>query len=234
MLESMSRQSSLRRRLPMACISVLAPLLISSIVSPTCSKVFGSTRAGGLEGTLWPISVDYPLEGSIFPPGITPPTFIWRDPTAISWQIQFAFVDHSAPVQVQTSGERMHIGPIDPTCVSSTNELPKLTPRQGASWTWSPDAPTWAVIQARSIGRPATLTITGYNPAHQVTSQARVTLSTSVDPVGAPIFYRDVPLMPSEGANGIVQPLAPTAIHLINWRIRDVRHPPSAPSPLVR
>jgi hypothetical protein len=52
-------------------------------------------------------------------------------------------------------------------------------------------------------------------------------LSTSTDPVGAPIFYRDVPLMPSQGANGTVQPLPPTAIHLIHWRLRDILQPES-------
>ena len=40
--------------------------------------------------------------------------------------------------------------------------------------------------------------------------------------MGAPIFYRDVPLMPSAGANGTVQPLSPASIHLIKWRIRDI------------
>ena len=121
----------------------------------------------------------------------------------------------------------MQIGHIDPDCVSSTNELPKLTSKQAASWTWSPDAMLWATVQQRSSSRPAILTITGYNSAHQPSSQGHVTFSTSVDPVGAPIFYRDVPLMPSEGANGTVQPLSPTAIHLINWRTRDIREPES-------
>jgi hypothetical protein len=161
MLESMPRPSYLRRRLLVGCLSILAALLLSSIFSASCSKVFGRTQAGDPEATLWPISVDYPLEGSIFPPGITPPTFIWRDAAANSWQIKFVFADNLAPVQLETSGQRMQIGSIDPECVSSTNELPKLTPKQAASWTWSPDAPTWAAIQARSTGQPATLTITG-------------------------------------------------------------------------
>jgi len=45
--------------------------------------------------------------------------------------------------------------------------------------------------------------------------------------VGALIFYRDVPLMPSAGANGTVQPLAPSSIHLIHWRVRDITQPES-------
>jgi tetratricopeptide (TPR) repeat protein len=54
-----------------------------------------------------------------------------------------------------------------------------------------------------------------------------VALSTSADPVGAPIFYRDVPLMPSEGANHVVQPLAPSKLSLIAWRLRDIGKPES-------
>jgi tetratricopeptide (TPR) repeat protein len=183
--------------------------------------------SGGSKALLWPLSIDYPLEGSVFPPGITPPTFLWRDAAADSWQIDFEFADHAAPIHVESAGERMRTGAIDPECVSETNELPKLTPQQAASWTWTPDAATWAAIQAHSTSQPATVTITGYSRERGATSQARISLSTSTDPVGAPIFYRDVPLMPSQGANGTVQPLSPAAIHLIRWRLRDIRQPQS-------
>jgi tetratricopeptide (TPR) repeat protein len=74
---------------------------------------------------------------------------------------------------------------------------------------------------------PATVTITGYGSAQSPSSQSQITLTTSKDPVGALIFYRDVPLMPSAGANGTVQPLAPSAIHLIHWRVRDITQPES-------
>ncbi len=33
-------------------------------------------------------------------------------------------------------------------------------------------------------------------------------MSVSADPVNAPIFYRDVPLMPSETEKGFIKPLA--------------------------
>ena len=49
-----------------------------------------------------------------------------------------------------------------------------------------------------------------------------MTIRTSKDPVGAPIFYRDVPLMPSETEKGIIKPLAPGAIPLIQWRLRNI------------
>ena len=230
MLESLRQLSSQHRRFLVATGAVLTSLLVCSIFSPLHGKVFGGTQAmppSGAKAVLWPISIDYPLDGSIFPPGITPPTFLWRDAAAESWQIEVAFADRSAPIQVQSSGERMRVGAIDPECISNTNELPTLTPQQAASRTWTPDAATWAAIQERSTSQPATVTITGYSSAHGASSQARISLSTSEDPVGAPIFYRDVPLMPSQGANGTVQPLSPAAIHLIRWRLRDIRQPES-------
>ena len=223
MADSTPRRFLLCPHLVVAGPSILAMLVVFSILAPPRNKVFGRAHANDPKAVLWPLSIDYPLDGSIFPPGITPPTFIWRDASANSWQIEFVFADNSAPVQVETSGQRMQIGPIDPDCVSSTNELPQLTPKQAASRTWSPDVATWAKIQQRSATQPVILTITGYNSAHQASSQSRIALSTSPDPVGAPIFYRDVPLMPSQGANGTVQPLSPTSIHLIKWRLRDVR-----------
>ena len=45
--------------------------------------------------------------------------------------------------------------------------------------------------------------------------------------MSAPIFYRDVPLMPASSNGGAVAPLAQSNIHLIHWRIRDIRKPES-------
>jgi hypothetical protein len=176
---------------------------------------------------LWPISIDYPEDGSIFPPGITPPTFLWLDAGGTSWSIDISFADKSAPIHAVSSGEHMRLGAIDPECVSSTNQPPKLTLRQGATWAWTPDASTWAAIQKHSVAKPASVTLTGYREGHTAFSQAHISLSTSADPVGAPIFYRDVPLMPSKGTDGVVEPLAPSAIHLIHWRLRDIQKPES-------
>jgi tetratricopeptide (TPR) repeat protein len=225
MLESMLRPSSLRWRFLAAVATTLALLLVCSFLLPFHGKAFAGGQAaasGNSTSGLWPISIDYPLDGSIFPPGIAPPTFLWRDAAADSWQIDFVFADNSAPLHVQPKAERMRVGTIDPECISNTNELPTLTPQQAASWTWTPDADTWKAIQAHTSDSPATLTITGYSGSRGASSQARISLSTSADPVGAPIFYRDVPLMPSAGANGTVQPLSPAAIHLIRWRLRDI------------
>ncbi len=172
------------------------------------------------------LTIDYPEDGSIFPPGITPPTMIWRDASADSWHITISFADHAQEIRALSTGERMKIAPIDPDCIAKTNKLPELTPQQAASWVWTPDAQTWATIQLHTKETPATLTITGYH-AGIPSSESHIKFITSADKVGAPIFYRDVPLMPTQNTDGTVQPLAGTAIHLIKWRLRDIRQPES-------
>ena len=111
----------------------------------------------------------------------------------------------------------MTIGEIDPRCIAESNQLPKLTPEQAAAHTWKPDAATWSEITRRSAGRPATVTIAASGGA-----RAQVRISTSTDPVGAPIFYRDVPLMPTEVEKGVIKPIIPSAVPLIAWRLRNV------------
>jgi len=232
MLDHGSRSSRGSWRLGPVAFFFLTAILVSASFFPvrnvrgqsqTCSSPNSPSQS---KSTLWPISIDYPEDGSIFPPGITPPTFLWRDGPASTWTIDIAFADQAPLVHVHANGERMRIGAIDPEAVSNTNEPPQLTPQQAASWIWTPDATTWKTIQSHSTAKPATVTITGYRNQSPV-SIGRISFTTSTDPVDAPIFYRDVPLMPSAGANGTVQPLSPAAIHLIRWRLRDIGQPES-------
>ena len=221
-----------KRAIPMV-LAVLALLLVAALPTPLNTRVLGQMQAQPAPGStpqsqagLWPVSIDYPEDGSIFPPGITPPTFVWRDGMAASWTIDVAFADQAPSIHIQSKGEKMHIGDLDPETVSASNEPPRLTPQEAASWIWTPDAATWKIIQSHSTVTPATMTITEFR-AQAAVSLAKISFSTSTDPVDAPIFYRDVPLMPSEGANGTVQPLSPAAIHLISWRLRDIQRPES-------
>jgi hypothetical protein len=131
------------------------------------------------------------------------------------------------PIYAQAKGERMRIGPIDQECVEDPDDQPKLTAQQAATWAWTPDAAMWAAIQAHSKGRSATVTIVGYRDGKTAFSGSHISIFTSPDQVDAPIFYRDVPLMPTRGMNGVVQPLAPSTIHLIRWELRDIRQPKS-------
>jgi tetratricopeptide (TPR) repeat protein len=171
--------------------------------------------------------VDYPLEGSVFPPEFPPPTVLWRDASesATGWAIDVAFGEGAAPsLRATSGGEPLPVGEIDPRAVGPTNELPKLTPEQAAAHTWVPDAETWEAIKKGSTEKAAVLTITGYPDAarRRAVSRGRVSIRTSTDPVGAPIFYRDVPLMPSKGEKGVIKPLDQKLVPLIAWRLRNV------------
>jgi len=177
-----------------------------------------------------PITIDYPEQGSIFPPEITPPAFLWRDPVegAAVWRVEIKFAG-GAPVRAQSRGERLPIGEIEARAVAETNQPPKWNPQIAAARSWTPDTETWEAIKKRSVKRPATITITGYleEKSKQAVSRGQVAFQTSKDPVGAPIFYRDVPLMPSETEKGVIKPLAAAAVPLIGWRLRDVGEPKS-------
>ena len=190
-----------------------------------CLAGLGVASACAQNGTV-PILIDYPADGSVFPPDMAAPTFLWRDPApgALSWQIDVSFADGSAAIHVAAKGERMQIGEIDPRCVAPTNQPPKLTPQQAAAHTWIPDPATWAAIKKQSVAGAATVTIGGFasGNARQPVSVGHMLLHTSADPVGAPIFYRDVPLMPSKLQNGVIKPLDSRAVPLIAWRLRDV------------
>src|ERR1039457_774848 len=165
------------------------------------------------------IVIDYPQDGSVFPPDFAPPTFLWRDSdaAATAWELEIAFPDGAPAMRLTARGEPMSIGEIDPRCVAESNQPPKLTPEQAAAHSWKPDPAAWSLVKQRSAGRPATVTISGSGGA-----RAQVHISTSKDPVGAPIFYRDVPLMPSEVEKGVIKPIIPSAVPLVGWRLRNV------------
>lgn len=169
------------------------------------------------------IHVDYPAEGTLFPPGFAPPTFLWRDPqpTATAWTVTVAFADGAPPLRLPARGEKQKVGPMDLRCLSATNKPPQLTPEQAAARTWTPGPATWTAIQQRSVAAPAIVSFTGL-AAGRAVSRGQVTIRTSADPVGAPIFYRDVPLMPSETEKGVIKPLAASMVPLIAWRLRNV------------
>jgi len=173
-----------------------------------------------------PIFIDYPIDNSIFPPEIAPPTFLFRDaePKAVAWSIEVTFSGKSPAIRVNTPAEPLKIGEIDPRAIAPTNELPKLTPEQAAARTWIPDAATWTAIKQHSISRPAIVNIIGYSDLarKKQVSRGQVSIHTSADPAGAPIFFRDVPLMPNESDKGVIRPLPPDAIGLIKLRLRHI------------
>ncbi len=144
------------------------------------------------------IGIEYPPNGAVFPPEITAPTVLWKDSER-----------PAGPWFVEVSFAD------GSPCLRFA--VPVGAPR------WRPGPHSWDAIKSGSFKSAATITIkSGYSA-----STASVTIHTSRHPVNAPIFYRDVPLMPSEVVKGIVKPLAPEAIPLIAWRLRDLSQPRS-------
>lgn len=205
-------------------------------VVPACMLVVGSvflvcgaalhpsaTRDSSPQSSPAQLTINYPLNGSIFPPDITSPMFLWHDSSAATrWVIEFSFGRHGGEtLRIDSAGELLQPGELD------TRAGTKLewTPEEQSTRTWKPDATTWAKIKQLSVKAPAVVKITGYTAdnSKEPLSTASVEISTSIDPVGAPIFYRDVPLMiaPLVGP-GAIQPLPPSALPLIKWELRYV------------
>lgn len=177
-----------------------------------------------------PLTVDYPLDESIFPPEIVSPTFLWHDPDerADSWLVDVS-VDDSEHLYVLSAGRPPAAGPIDPACIAESNEIYKPTPYQASARSWTPDAEVWAAIQQRAVEQPASVVICGFHSddPDTIRSRGQISIRVSRDPVGAPIFYRDVPLAPALTEKGVVKPLGDEAVSLIGWRLRDISLPES-------
>ena len=173
------------------------------------------------------IIVDYPSQGSLFPPDIIAPTFQWRDaePSATVWRIEITFAEKGHKIQLWTQGEKMKLRELDTSIEGYV--MPTLTPEQQAAHTWKPDPKTWAEIKKHSVKGPATVTITGFRgeKTGDPVSSGQVNIQTSKDPVGAPIFYRDVPLIPTpadQGERGVIKPLPDSVLPKIKWRLRYI------------
>ncbi|MGA9586365.1 MAG: tetratricopeptide repeat protein [Terracidiphilus sp.] len=171
--------------------------------------------------------MDYPLNRSVFPPDITAPTFLWHDPAeaATKWVIDISLAGDATRMRIEVPGKRLQIGALDP----EAGPGPELTPEQESTHTWQPDQATWNTIKKLSVSAPATIAIRGVSgDANKPVSLGKVTISTSVDPVGAPIFYRNVPLRTSAPPeDGPIAPLPQSAIPMIKWEIRNISEPES-------
>ena len=115
------------------------------------------------------IAIDYPQEGTIFPPEFPAPEFLWNDTLNVSarWHIRFS----------TTSGKELYQKIVE-------------------SSTWRPDSAVWQSIKTISRTDTVFLTIIGEHRGifGAKYSSGRVGFSISQDSVGASIFYRAVPL----------------------------------------
>lgn len=177
------------------------------------------------------LTIDYPLDETIFPPDFVPPTFLWHEPTgeADTWLVDVSWSGRAEHVRTISRGPPPAAGKIDPACIAKNNEIYRPTPYQAAAKSWIVDEQTWRTIRQRSVETPARVTILGFrssDPARAL-SRGQVEVTVSKDPVGAPIFYRDVPLAPAVTQKGVIAPLGENAVGLIGWRLRDVSKPES-------
>ena len=209
---------------------ILAAGNLAAVMCVTGLRIVNRSAALAAEASA-AITVDYPLNGSIFPPDMAAPTFQWRDPAhdVDRWEITVAFADGSPELRVSSEGPRLTVGEIDQRCISANNKLPELTPEQAEAHTWKPNAAVWQAIRKHAAERAATITVAGFadRSGPKAISRGSMQLTISRDPVGAPIFYRDVPLMPSATEKGVIKPLDPNAVPLIAWRMRNLAEPSS-------
>jgi len=164
------------------------------------------------------LTIDYPLNEAVFPPGFPPPTFLWHDSTTVAntWLIDASLGDGGGHIYVLTEGAAGAPAP-----ETAPEDLPKAardykpTPYQRSARRWQPRADVWAALRRGSVKGAATVTVLGFDrkrPARPL-SRGVVALRASADPVGAPIFYRDVALPFNHAFKNP---------HLIRWRLGDV------------
>jgi tetratricopeptide (TPR) repeat protein len=115
------------------------------------------------------LTIHYPLNETLFPPEIVPPTFRWEDDKSESdtWLVTIKFQDDNGRMNFITHKPQ-----------------------------WSPRSKDWEAIKKRSLEKQAEFTILGVNRSapENILSGARFAITTSEDEVDAPIFYREVDL----------------------------------------
>jgi hypothetical protein len=115
------------------------------------------------------ITIEYPLDETLFPPEMVRPVFRWKDsiPASKAWLVRIEFAD----------GEPFMHFPVR---------------RQQ----WTPRQEEWDNIKHRSLEQQTQVVILGIDPRKPVNvlSRGRMSFKTSKDRVEAPLFYREVRL----------------------------------------
>jgi tetratricopeptide (TPR) repeat protein len=159
---------SARTALVVPIVMAVGLLVAGCDREPSTQDLVGAASAAA-SGNGAGLAITYPQEGTLFPPEIVAPTFVWTDDTA--------GVDHwDVVVRDDAGGEVLR---------TQVNER-----------RWRPSEDRWREIKARSGERDAEVTIAGIGQARHgtVLSAARVHVRTSKDPVRDSLFYREVPL----------------------------------------
>ncbi len=159
--------------------TIVSAVVIIAVLGVTVT-VFMSQRTGDLciddilaayqeDAEYDGIAITYPGDGTLFPPEMVPPIFEWKDsrPRCNVWL-----------VRVESGG------PEPP--VHALSRRPQ----------WTPTPPAWETIKKGSADHEARVVVLGVRDSdpQEICSGAHVTIQTSKDAVGAPLFYREVNL----------------------------------------
>ena len=114
------------------------------------------------------LTINYPLDETLFPPEIVPPIFRWDDNSGSDiWLISISFQDNEGRVNFLANESN-----------------------------WTPAKEQWQSIKSRSLEKDAEVIIMGVKrgTSAKIVSAGRIKIRTSKDQVGAPLFYREVNL----------------------------------------
>jgi len=115
------------------------------------------------------ITLEHPLDGTLFPPEMVPPLFRWHDshPTCRTWLIR---IEHP---RIAT-------------------DYCYLTKRPS----WTPPHEDWEALKRHTAEQAARVTILGVRPGRPdpILSEGAMSFETARESVGAPLFYREVEL----------------------------------------
>jgi len=148
-------------------VAVAAVTIISLCVSgPQIEDILALYRDDAQYSSL---TIRYPLNETLFPPEIIAPTFRWEDSNSTSdmWVVTIEFQDELGSMNFITQESL-----------------------------WTPMKEDWETIKKRSLEKHALVTILGVNRRRRakIHSAGKISIKTSKDPVGAPLFYREVNL----------------------------------------
>jgi tetratricopeptide (TPR) repeat protein len=153
-----------------AAVLAVAVVVVASVIwsrrQPNTTALLAAYKDSPNRDTLL---IEYPLDETLFPPDIAAPTFRWIDRTGRSnaYLVVVEFAD---------SEGRMEFVTRDPQ--------------------WTPETAAWEAVKKRSLEQDARVTVLGIDrrSPRRVLSANHISIRTSKDEVGAPIFYREVNL----------------------------------------
>jgi tetratricopeptide (TPR) repeat protein len=149
---------------------VLATALLMSGCEhePTAEDVVAASNAAPAVAPST-LRITYPLEGTLFPPDMVAPTFVWKDdnPGVDRWDVVVRSEGGEERVEAQVTEPR-----------------------------WRPSPERWKELKQQSLQRDAEVVVAGVSQANRtnVLSKGQVRFRTSPDPVADSLFYREVPL----------------------------------------